>query len=754
MRFSQPRNQTSLERLVVSRMDDFAPQAVGPASGRRWLAPGVVRLWLLRCYARVFHGITVTGLQHYPPPGERALVVPNHLSFADGPLLAAFLPGEPVFAIDTLVAKRWWVRPFLVRMPVIRVDPRNPFAIRTMIQEVRDGTRLVLFPEGRISETGGLMKIYDGAGMIADKAAAKLVPVRIEGTQFTRLSYLRGKLRRLWFPRVSITVLPALSLALDPALLGRPRRHAAARLLRDVMVDAAFVTQNLDRTVFGALVDAAHRHGWRAPMLRDADNLTLDYRHILASAYLLGRTLAAVTAPGETLGVLLPNAAGAFIAFMALQAFGRVPAMLNVTAGAEGMLTACRTARVRHVISSRRFAEHGRLQRDIERMSGSVTFVWLEDLVKSFGWLARFGGLVASFRARRLPGCLGSPDAAAVVMFTSGTEGVPKGVVLSHRAILANCAQAAAVIDFTSADLVFNAMPMFHAFGLTVGTLLPLLGGVPTFLYPTPLHYRLVPELIYASDATIVFGTDTFLNGWAHYADPYDFRSIRYICAGAERLKETTRRLYADRFGVRLLEGYGATETAPVLSINTPTRNAPGSVGRFMPGIVWKVEPVEGLDDGGRLWVRGPNVMLGYLRASAPGVLQPPEQGWYDTGDIVQVDDQGFVWIKDRASRFAKIGGEMIATSVGEALADSIWPEAANAVVVLPDPRRGERLVLVTSRVAANSAALLDAARAQGIAEIMVPRTVVCLERLPRLGTGKIDYPAVRRLAEAELIAA
>jgi acyl-[acyl-carrier-protein]-phospholipid O-acyltransferase/long-chain-fatty-acid--[acyl-carrier-protein] ligase len=739
---------------MASRTDDSSLQAPGRPPVRRWLAPGAIRLWLLRCYARAFHRITVTGLEHYPPPGEHALVVPNHLSFADGPLLAAFLPGKPVFVIDTLVAKRWWVRPFLMRMPVIRVDPRNPFAIRTMIQEVKDGKRLVLFPEGRISETGGLMKIYDGAGMIADKAAGKLVPVRIEGTQFTRLSYLKDKLRRRWFPRISITVLPPLSLSLDSALLGRPRRHAAARLLRDVMVDAAFVAQNIDRTLFSALIDAGNRHGWRAPVLQDADNLAIDYRHILAGACVLGRVVATLTAPVETVGVLLPNATGAFTTVMALQAFGRVPAMLNVTAGAEGMLTACRTARVRHVISSRRFAERGRLQRDIDRMNAEVTFVWLEDLVESLGWSARLRGWLASFRARRLPGCLSSPDAAAVVMFTSGTEGVPKGVVLSHRAILANCAQAAAVIDFTSADLVFNAMPMFHAFGLTVGTLLPLLGGVPTFLYPTPLHYRLVPELIYANDATIVFGTDTFLNGWAHYADPYDFRSIRYICAGAERLKETTRRLYAERFGVRLLEGYGATETAPVLSINTPTRNAAGSVGRFMPGIVWKVEPVEGLDDGGRLWVRGPNVMLGYLRASAPGVLEPPEQGCYETGDIVRVDDQGFVWIKDRAARFAKIGGEMIATSVGEALADSIWPEAANAVVVLPDPRRGERLVLVTSRVAATFAALLDAARAQGIAEIMVPRTVVYLERLPRLGTGKIDYPAVRRLAEAEWIAA
>lgn len=715
----------------------------------RQFEPGAVRLWLLRAYARVFHRVTVRGLEHYPPAGERALVVPNHLSLADGPLLAAFLPGAPVFTIDTGTAARWWVRLLLTRIRLISVDPRNPFAVRTMIQAAVEGRRLVLFPEGRISQTGGLMKIYDGAGMVADKAAAKLVPVRIEGTQFSHLSYVGGKVRRRWFPRVSITILPPVSLSLDPTLLGRPRRHAAARTVRDVMVDAAFTTQPVNRTLFTALIDAGKRHGWRARVLRDADHPPIDYRRILAGTCALGRALAMTTRPAETVGVLLPNSAGAFIAFMALQAFGRVPAMLNVTAGAEGMLTACRTARVRLVISSRQFAERGRLQKDVARMTHEVMFVWLEDLLATLGWRARFRGWYDGIFARRLPGNQGSAGAAAAVMFTSGTEGVPKGVVLSHRAILANCAQAAAVIDFTPADRVFNALPMFHVFGLTVGTLLPLLGGVPTFLYPTPLHYRKIPELIYTTDATIVFSTDTFLTFWAHYADPYDFRSIRYLFAGAERLKEATRRLYAERFGVRVLEGYGATETGPVLSINSPTRNAAGSVGRFLPGIAWKLERVEGLDRAGRLWVRGPNVMLGYLRASAPGVLEPLKAGWYDTGDIVEVDELGFVWIKDRARRFAKIGGEMVPMSIGESLADSVWPDATHAVVALPDARAGERLVLVTSRVKATIGPLLDAARTRSIPQIMVPRTVICMARLPQLGSGKIDYPAVRRLAEA-----
>ena len=719
-----------------------------PLTEQLWPIPAL--LWLLRLWARLFQRITVSGLEHYPPPGEHAVVVTNHLSLADGWLLAAYLPGQPVFVIERVVSARWWARPVLARVPVIRVDPLNPFTVRTMIQAVKEGRRLVLFPEGRISVTGGLMKIYDGAGMIACNAGAKLVPVRIDGTQFSYLSHLGGKLRRRWFPRMNLTILPPISVSPDPTLFGRRRRHAAAQAVQDVMIEAAFITQPLNRTLFAALIDAGKRHGWRTRVLRDAGQVEIDYRRVLAGACALGRALAESSTPCEAVGVLLPNSAGAFVAFMALQAFGRVPAMLNVTAGAEGMLTACRTARIRLVVSSRQFAERGRLQRDIERMAQQITFVWLEDLHDSFGWRARLRGWCDSFFAHRLPGYLQSADEAAVVMFTSGTEGVPKGVVLSHRAILSNCAQAAAVIDFTSADLVFNALPMFHAFGLTVGTLLPLLQGVPTFLYPTPLHYRLIPELIYSNNASIVLGTDTFLNGWARYAHPYDFRSTRFLFAGAERLKEATRKLYAERFGVRVLEGYGATETGPVLSINTPLRNAAGSVGRFLPGIAWKIERIDGLDTGGRLWVRGPNVMLGYLRASAPGALESIAGGWYDTGDVVEVDASGFVWVKDRARRFAKIGGELVSMGVGEALADRVWPDSVHAVVAIPDLHKGERLVLVTSSMTAMPDPLLAAARHDGIPAIMVPRAIVRLQRLPRLGTGKIDYPAVRRLAEAE----
>ena len=290
------------------------------------------------------------------------------------------------------------------------------------------------------------------------------------------------------------------------------------------------------------------------------------------------------------------------------------------------------------------------------------------------------------------------PGDWAAILFTSGSEGTPKGVVLSHRNMLANAAQAAARIDFGRQDKVFNVLPVFHSFGLTVGLVLPLVSGVRIYLYPSPLHYRIVPELIYGVNATILFGTDTFLNGYARSAHAYDFRSLRYILAGAEPVKESTRRVYLEKFGLRILEGYGVTETAPALALNTPMFNKFGTVGRILPGMQARLEKVEGVDEGGRLFVRGPNVMLGYLRTENPGVLEPPHDGWHDTGDIVTIDAQGFVTIKGRAKRFAKIAGEMISFAAVEALAGELWPDALSAVASVPDARKGERLILVTQQ--------------------------------------------------------
>jgi acyl-[acyl-carrier-protein]-phospholipid O-acyltransferase/long-chain-fatty-acid--[acyl-carrier-protein] ligase len=334
-----------------------------------------------------------------------------------------------------------------------------------------------------------------------------------------------------------------------------------------------------------------------------------------------------------------------------------------------------------------------------------------------------------------------------VILFTSGSEGNPKGVALSHNNLLSNIIQLASRVDFNQSDIVFNCLPMFHSFGLTGGTLLPVLSGVKTFLYPSPLHYRIVPELVYATNATIMFGTDTFLSGYGRMANNYDFYRMRYIFAGAEKIKDTTRQLYMERFGVRIFEGYGTTETSPVIAVNSPLYNKPGTVGRILSGITAKLEKVDGVDIGGRLMVKGSNVMLGYYKDDLPGILQPPEEGWHDTGDIVTIDEDGFIKIQGRAKRFAKIAGEMVSLSVTEGLAQAVWPNYEHAVVSIPDERKGERLVLVTTHAGYHREELSSYAARVGITALAIPAVIIFVEKIPLLGTGKTDYVTISRLA-------
>ncbi len=702
---------------------------------------------VFRWYFQTFHGVEVTGLENLPPATQRAVIVVNHQSFADGCFVAAFLPDAPMFAVNVNVAQKWWAKVFLAAIHYFPVDPANPYSTKSMIKAVRSGERLVVFPEGRITRTGALMKVYEGAGMVADKAQAVIIPVRIDGLQFTPLSRMRGRIHRRLFPRLTLRILPPVAIDVDPDLRGRPRRRAVGTMLQGVMEESAFATADTGRTLFAALLDASARHGAKTPIIEDIARTPLSYRRVILGAAVLGRRLARDTRRGEIVGVMLPNANGTVVTVIALQSAARIPAMLNVSAGADGMMAACTAAGVRTVLSSRAFVDRGKLGTVVARMETQVRFLWLEDLRADIGTVAKLRGWIDAHTARRLPGARANPDSPAVVLFTSGSEGAPKGVVLSHRNILSNIAQVAAVVDFNAADRVFNAMPMFHSFGLTAATLLPLLSGVRTFFYPSPLHYRIVPELIYDTDSTIAFGTDTFLTGWARFAHPYDFYAVRYIFSGAEKVRDDTRRLYAERFGVRVLEGYGATETAPVLALNTPMHSRPGAAGRLLPGMSYRLDPVEGIAEGGRLVVRGPNVMLGYLRTSAPGEMEPLADGWYDTGDICTVDAEGFITIVARAKRFAKIAGEMVSMPAAETLAASLWPDAAHAVVARPDERKGEALVLLTTQQGATASTLQAHARTRGVAEISVPRVIQIVDALPLLGTGKTDYAACARRA-------
>ncbi|RVD56803.1 acyl-[ACP]--phospholipid O-acyltransferase [Mesorhizobium sp. M2D.F.Ca.ET.185.01.1.1] len=692
---------------------------------------------------RAFLRLEVEGLDNLKAAGKAPILALNHVSFLDGPLALTLTDEEPVFAIDYTIAQAWWMKPFMKLARALPLNPAKPMSTRTLIKIVQGGDPLVIFPEGRITVTGGLMKVYDGAAMVADKTGSMVVPVRIDGLEKSYFSRLTSQhVRRRLFPKVKVTILEPVKLEVQQELKGRQRRAAAGSALYQVMSDLVFRTQDINKTVLEKIIETAHERGMKELAVQDPVTGSLSYGKLLTAAAVLGEKFEHLYAGQETLGIMLPNANGACAALLGVVSAGKVPAMINFTAGAANILSACKAAEVRTVLTSRAFVEQAKLGPVVEEIGRSVDIVWLDDLRATIGLKDKLLGLLR----KATPRVARKPDDPAAILFTSGSEGTPKGVVLTHRNILANAAQAASRIDFHSGDKVFNVLPIFHSFGMTAGTVLPLISGVPVYFYPSPLHYRIVPELIYASNATIIFGTDTFLSGYARTAHPYDFRSVRYCFAGAEPVKAATRTTYMEKFGLRILEGYGVTETAPVIAINTPMYNKSGSVGKIMPGMEYRLEPVPGVDEGGLLFVRGPNVMAGYLRAENPGVIEPLADGWHDTGDVVTVDDAGFISIRGRAKRFAKIAGEMVSLAAVEALAGELWKGSLSAVATLPDARKGEKLILITEAANATRAEFLAFAKANGAMDLMVPAEVRVVPKVPVLGSGKLDFAGVTRM--------
>lgn len=712
-----------------------------------WLLPDYLFKSVLQTILKLVYKVEVRGLENFEKAGPRAVIVSNHVALLDPPLLAAFLPGKPMFAVNSRVAQWFWVKPFLKLVDAFPLDPTNPFSIKSLINEVQKDKHCVIFPEGRLTETGALMKVYEGPGMVADKADAMILPVRLDGVQHTPFARLKGKVPLKSFPKITITILPPRKFKIEDGLLGRARRAAAGRQLYDVMEEMMFITSDREQTLFEALLKAQHVNGKDSIIVEDAEFKPLKFKKLLLCASILGDKLAKRSAQKENVGVLLPNSVGAVATFFALQAYGRVPAMLNFSAGAKAICSACETAKVKKVLTSRRFIELARMDDVLAEIEKVAEIVYLEDVKASITFGDKLRGLMSN-PARLHKKHKVASSAPALVLFTSGSEGVPKGVVLSHANVMSNIVQLSSRVDFNRQDIVFNCLPMFHSFGLTGGTLLPILSGVKTFLYPSPLHYRIVPELVYATNATIMFGTDTFLNGYARMAHPYDFYRMRYIFAGAEKVKDETRQIYMNKYGVRILEGYGATETAPALALNAPMHLKAGSVGRLLAGIEYRLEDVPGVDVGGRLFVKGPNIMLGYYRADNPGVLEPPAEGWYDTGDIVDVDDQGYVTILGRAKRFAKIAGEMVSLTSVEAMVQKVYPDAHHAVVAVPDAKKGEQLIFVTTQKDADKKALSAYANANGISELSVPKTIMTLDNIPVLGSGKTDYTTLQDMVQ------
>lgn len=702
---------------------------------------------LMRHIAELLFRVRVNG--DLPDGCKRLLIVANHESFLDGLLLGLFLPLDPVFVVHTGVVRNPLFRLVLTLTDYLAVDPTSPMAMKKVIRLIEDGRPVVIFPEGRITTTGSLMKTYDGPAFVAAKTGATILPVRIDGAARSYFSRLAAHVPKRLFPQISLFLRPTTRIPMPVAPTARQRRRKAGEAMRRLMQDMIFATRPT-QTLFEALLDAADIQGHRHALVEDLKQIEYSYRDLIKMALTLGRLTARHSAPGERIGLLLPNLAPTLGLIFGLSAHRRIAAMLNYTAGVDGMQAACTAAQIRTILTSRAFVEQAKLGDKLAALQG-VRLLYLEELREALTFADKLWLMLWALPFPRTALPAGSPEDAAVVLFTSGSEGKPKGVVLSHRALLANIAQIRAVVDFSINDKILNALPLFHSFGLTAGGLLPVLTGAKVFLYPSPLHYRVIPELAYDRNCTVLLGTSTFLGNYAKFAHPYDFYRLRYVIAGAEKLATTVRDIWFEKFGIRIFEGYGATETAPVLAVNTPMAFRSGTVGQFLPGLQHQLVAVPGIPTGGMLHVKGPNLMSGYLRFEKPGVLETPTssvgEGWYETGDVVELDDDGFVKIVGRVKRFAKVAGEMVSLEAVEKLALAA-SSASHAASTQPDPTRGETILLFTTDRSLSREKLQAAARDGGWPEIAVPRRIIAVDALPLLGTGKIDYVTLKAWAE------
>lgn len=707
---------------------------------RRWIKSLLV-LWFK---------VEVKGEYQAPP---NSVIIANRTSIIDVLLLSVFLPERLTIALHPRLFKKLWVKSLFLFAEVLPVDPAHPFTSKALIKAIRSGKRCVIFPQESSSREDSL-KVFDGPGFIIQKSGAPVIPIRIEGAEHSVFSINKSKHLIRLFPKITLHVLPS-QLFIQPE--GPVDRQAVSLRLFRLISDLTFANSFKDQSLFRALIDGAKVGIKNKATIEDVNRAPLNYRQFLARCFILGRQMKKQTSVDEYVGVLMPTTNAGMITFFALQAYRRIPAMLNFSMGFNNIYSACTTSQIKTIYTARQFIATAKLEPLIEQIiSAGIKIRYLEEFKKTVHLGNKLSGLLKAYIPTMAYNLIGEPvnaDHTGLALFTSGSEGTPKGVALSHANLLANCCQLKSRVDFSSRDVFFNSLPIFHCFGLTAGSLVPLVTGISCFFYPSPLHYKIIPGLVYQTGATIMFGTDTFLNGYARAANTHDFNSIRYIFAGAEKVKPETTRYWMEHFGVRIYEGYGATEASPVISLNCPLASSMGTVGMILPSMTWRIEPVEGIAEGGRLFLRGSNVMKGYMDPNSPGSIRPLPQGWHDTGDIVTVDQNGFITIAGRAKRFAKIAGEMVSLTLVEGIAASLYPETLHAAITQPCPRKGEQILLFSESEQIDKASFIKKVKEQGYPELLVPSVIYAGSKIPVLPSGKIDYVSLNQQTQEELVA-
>lgn len=707
------------------------------------------RKWIRAILARWFK----VELRGNYQPELNSVIIANRTSTIDLLLLAAFLPEQLTVAFPPHSSSKFWIKMMALFADVITIDSTNAFAARALVNAIRDGKRCVIFPQG-IGLQEESLKVFDAPGMVLQKAGSSVIPIRIDGAQHSIFSISKDKHLIRLFPKIILHVLPTQSYMQDK---DKPldRNVVSTRLFR-LISELTFANSFQPMSMFKSLIQGAALGTKNKALIEDANRAPLTHKQFLARCFILGRQIKKQTHVGEHVGIMLPTTIAGMVSFFALHAYRRIPAMLNFSLGLHNVLATCKIAEVKTIYTAKQFITTAKLEDLVEGLQEQgIKVYFLEDFKDSIHLGHKLSGLLKgrfAALAYQLLGAPVSPEDPSVILFTSGSEGVPKGVVLTHSNLLANCSQLTSRVDFSFRDKFFNSLPIFHSFGLTTGSILPLIHGLSCFYYPSPLHYKIIPGLVYQTGATIMFGTDTFLTGYARAAEQHDFSGVRYIFAGAEKVKPETIRHWIDTFGVKIYEGYGATEASPVISMNCPLASIPGSVGMILPFMESRIQPVDGIAQGGRLILRGPNVMKGYLSYEKPGALITSEEGWHDTGDIVTMNDEGFITIAGRAKRFAKIAGEMVSLTAVEGVAASIWPELLHAAVSTKSPSKGEKIILYSEANNADKASFVKKIQDLEYSELLVPHQIVPGSKIPVLPSGKIDYLTIEKELEEGLV--
>ena len=698
--------------------------------------------------------INVSGLENVEKAGKKALIIANHTSYLDALIISVFIDRKITFSVPENLAKKWWVRFCCNLMEIKALNPNSSSSVRAMVEELKKNKLCMVFPEGLIQDGNTRMQIYEAPALMAEKAGASILPIQLKGSQHTILSRIKDKTYVEWHPSIEMNVRKPLDFKVKKGLTFRESRQHLASQLYDVISDMAFEANDLNQTLFEAAIKGQRIVGRNKYMFEDTQRKPIKFKGIFLKCFILGRLIARAIKNQQRIGVMLPTSNTCVLTIWGLLAYGKTPAMINFTSGPKAVLSTCRTVELKTIVTARKVVALAKLEPLIEALEkNKIKILYLEDLAKTLTLKDKLFGIKAMLNpsaAYKKTAPNVKPEDVAVILFTSGSEGLPKAVFQSHKNIVANVFQIVSRLDITPKDTFFCCLPAFHSFGLTGGVFIPPLLGLKCFYYPTPLHYRIIPELCSSVKATVFFATDTFLASYAKCANVYDFNTLRIVAAGAEKLRDETRKIWAEKFGLRLLEGYGATECCPVLSFNTFIHSKNGSVGRLVAGMTAKLKPVDGIKEGAELVVGGPNVMMGYMKHDKPGVLQPPKDGWYETGDIVHLDEDGFIFIKGRSKRFAKIGGEMVSLLAVEEVLRKSWKEALLGAVSIPDPKKGEQIVLITNEADMTKEKVIEAFKKAGMTELAIPKTIIVTENPPVLGTGKFDYVTAKEMALKE----